>query len=107
VRAWSYQALLVSCLRYSKASLCAVGAVGVLYGESMGITNPASDSGGIVLAGARLGYDWPLSERFYLRAHIDAMADLNRPRLQIGGGDAWTAPLVAASGGAGIAANFQ
>ena len=107
VRAWSYQAVLVSCVRYREASLCAVGAVGVLYGESTGITNPSSDSGPFVTAGARVGYDWPLSDRFYLRTHLDAMVDLDRARLQIGGGDAWTAPLIAASGGAGIATIFE
>jgi hypothetical protein len=107
IRAWSYQAVFVSCVRYSEASLCAVGAVGLLYGESTGITTPGSDSGRFAAAGARVGYDWPLSDRFFLRTHLDAMVDLYRARLQIGGADAWTVPLIAAAGGAGIAANFE
>jgi hypothetical protein len=106
VRAWSYQVALVSCVRLGDASFCAVGAVGVLYGESTGITNPSSDSGPLVTAGVRVGYDWPLSGRFSLRTHVDAMVDLDRARLQIGGADAWTASIVAASGGAGIAVYF-
>ncbi len=106
VRAWSYQVALVSCVRLGDASLCAVGAVGMMYGESTGITNPSSDSGPFAAAGARVGYDWPLSGRFSLRTHVDAMVDLDRARLQIGGADAWTAPIVAASGGVGIAAHF-
>ncbi len=106
VRAWSYQVALVSCVRLGDASFCAVGAVGMLYGESTGITNPSSDSGPFVTAGVRVGYDWPLSGRFSLRTHVDAMVDLDRARLQIGGADAWTASIVAASGGAGIAVHF-
>jgi hypothetical protein len=106
VRAWSYQVALVSCVHLGDASLCAVGAVGILYGESTGITNPNSDSGPFGSAGVRVGYDWPLAGRFSLRTHVDAMVDLDRARLQIGGADAWTAPVVAASGGAGIAVHF-
>jgi hypothetical protein len=107
VQAGSYQVALVSCVNYGQASLCAVGAAGVLRGNSTGVTNPASDSGPLVSAGARVMYDWPLSDRFSLRTHLDAMINLDRARLQIGGDDAWTAPIVAGSGGAGIAASFE
>jgi hypothetical protein len=107
VRVWSYQTALVTCARRRAASLCALGSVGLLYAESSGITDPRSDSGFFVTAGARAGFEWPLSDRFSFRAHLDALVDLRRVRLQIGGADAWLVPIVAGSGGAGIAANFE
>jgi hypothetical protein len=107
VRVWSYQAAFVPCARYRDASLCAVGAFGLLFAESTGVTYPKSDSGSVVTAGVRVGYEWPLSDRFSVRTHLDVAVDLRRARMQVGGADAWTAPLVAASGGAGIAANFE
>jgi hypothetical protein len=107
VHAWALRAALVPCVRFGDASLCAVGVLGELYARSTGITDPRSDSALLVAAGARVGFDWPLSERFSLRTHLDATMDLRRARLQIGGGDAWTAPLIAAAAAAGVAAHFQ
>lgn len=107
VRAWSLQATVVPCLRFGEASLCAVGVLGQLYARSTGITDPRANSTPFVAAGARVGFDWPLSERFSLRTHLDATMDLRRVRLEIGGADAWTAPLVAAAAAAGVAAHFE
>jgi hypothetical protein len=108
VRAWSLQAAFVPCARYRDASLCAVGVVGLLDGQSTGVTDPGADSGLFVSAGARVGFDWPLSETLSLRTHLDATIDLRRAHLQIGGeGDAWIAPLVAAAAAAGVAAHFE
>jgi hypothetical protein len=107
VRAWSLQATVVPCLRFGDASLCALGVLGQLYARSTGITDPRANSTPFVAAGARVGFDWPLSERFSLRTHLDATMDLRRVRLEIGGADAWTAPLVAAAAAAGVAAHFE
>ena len=107
VRAWSLQAVFVPCARFHDASLCAVGVLGLLSAQSTGITDPRPDSGLFVAAGARVGFDWPLSERLSLRTHLDATVDLRRAHLEIGGANAWTAPLVAGAAGAGIAANFE
>jgi hypothetical protein len=107
VGAWSIQAAFVPCARYRDASLCAIGVLGRLHGESTGITDPSAASGLFLAAGARVGFDWPLSERLSLRTHLDATVDLRRAHLQIGGADAWTAPLVAAAVGAGLAAHFE
>ena len=107
VRAWSYQAALAPCLHALGASLCAVGAVGLLHAGSSGISDPRSDSGVFATVGPRVGYDWPLSERVSLGARLDAAFDLRRAALQIGGTTAWRAPLVAGSAGVGIAANFE
>jgi hypothetical protein len=107
VRAWSLQAAFVPCARHRNASLCAIGVLGLLRGESTGITDPRADAGLFVAAGARVGFDWPLSERLSLRTHLDATLDLRRAHLEVGGVDAWTAPLVAGAAGAGLAANFE
>jgi hypothetical protein len=107
VRAWSLQAAFVPCARYRDVSFCAVGVVGMLNGQSTGITDPRADSGLFVAAGARVGFDWPLSDRLSLRTHLDATVDLRRAHLEIGGADAWPAPVVAGAAGAGVAANFE
>jgi hypothetical protein len=106
VRAWSVQAALVPCARYRDASFCAVGVLGQLRAVSTGITDPRSDDGLFVAAGARVGFDWPLSERFSLRTHLDATVDLRRAHMQIGGRDAWPAPAFAGAAAAGLAAHF-
>jgi hypothetical protein len=107
VRAWSYAIAVAPCARYRVASLCAVGAVGLLYGRADDITDPRSDSTLFATAGARLGADWPLSGAISLRTHLDASAELRRIHLQIGGSDGWISPLAAFSAGAGIAARFE
>ena len=107
VRAWSYQAALAPCFHALGASLCAVGAIGVLSARSSGISDPRSDSGVFATVGPRVGYDWPLSERVSLGARLDAAVDLRRASLQIGEAVAWRAPLIAGSAGLGISANFE
>ena len=106
VRAWSLQAALVPCARYRAASFCAVGVLGQLHAQSTGITDPRAADGLFVAAGARVGFDWPLSERFSLRTHLDATVDLDRAHMQIGGKPAWTAPPLAGTAAAGLVAHF-
>jgi hypothetical protein len=106
VHVWSTQALVVPCGRLSMVSLCALGAVGAVHGASTAVTNPASSWGLLVAAGARAGVDWPLSRRFFVRAHLDATVDLLRAHMRINGQDAWTAPLFAGAVGAGVGATF-
>jgi hypothetical protein len=106
VRAGSLQLALVPCARYRAASFCALGVLGQLRAVSTGITDPRAVEGLFVSAGARVGFDWPLSERLSLRTHLDATVDLRRAHLQIGGMDAWTAPLVAGTAAAGLVAHF-
>jgi hypothetical protein len=107
VRAWSYQATLAPCARYVSASFCVLGAVGLLYARGEGITDPRSDDAVFVTVGARVQGDWPLSAAFSLRAHADGTFDLRRASLQIGGADAWTAPLFAVAAGVGVVAHFN
>jgi hypothetical protein len=106
VSAWSVQAALVPCARYRDASFCAVGVLGRLRAVSTGITDPRPDEGLFVAAGARVGFDWPLSETLSLRTHLDATVDLLRAHMQIGGKPAWTAPPFAGAAAAGLAAHF-
>jgi hypothetical protein len=106
VRAWSLQVEVVPCARYRAASFCALGVLGQLHAVSTGITNPRADEGLFVATGARVGFDWPLSERLSLRTHLDATVDLRRAHMQISGNEAWTAPLVAGTAAAGLAVHF-
>jgi len=106
VHAWSAQALLVPCGRISHVSLCALGAIGGLRGWSTAITDPGSAWGLFVSAGARVAFDWPLSRRFFVRAHLDATAAVLRAHMLINGADAWRAPLFGGAVGVGVGATF-
>jgi hypothetical protein len=107
VAARAVQAAAVPCDHVGELSLCAVAAVGVLDASSAGITDPRTASAVFVAAGPRVGFEWPLSRVFSLRVHLDALFDLRRPTLEIGGAPAWAAPIVAGTVGAGVAAYIQ
>ncbi len=107
VRVWSIQAAIVPCARFDDVSLCALGILSVVHGESVDITDPASNSAFSVATGARVAFEWPMSETFSLRTHLDAIVDLRRAHMVIGGGEAWTTPLVAGAVAAGVAAHFE
>jgi hypothetical protein len=107
VRVWSAQASLVPCARFHGASLCALGVVGFLHGQSTGITDPGQASAFSAATGARVGFEWAVSETFSLRTHLDATVDLRRVHMEIGGGEAWATPAVAVAAAAGVAARFE
>jgi hypothetical protein len=107
VAARAVQVAAVPCGHVGELSLCAVAAAGVLDASSAGITDPRTASAVFVAAGPRVGFEWPLSRVFSLRVHLDALFDLRRPTLEIGGSPAWAAPIVAGTVGAGVAAYIQ
>jgi hypothetical protein len=79
----------------------------LLHGQSTGITDPSEASAFSAAAGARAGFDWPVSQTFSLRTHLDATVDLRPLHMQIGGRDAWVAPLIAVAAAAGVAVRFE
>ena len=107
VTAGSYVATLVPCGHYSVAYLCGVGTLGLLHAESSDIVHPRSDSTLLAAAGGRLGLEWPVSRGVALRAHLDIVLDLRRATFLFDGQDAWTAPVLAGTGGLGVFAYFE
>jgi hypothetical protein len=73
---------------------CALGGAGVLFGESRGIANPASDRTFYGTVAARLGVELPLLRSLVARIELEGGVPLAPTTLRIGGNDAWTTPSV-------------
>jgi len=103
---WLYAAQLVPCFHLRPMSFCALGSVGQFVVSGAGISSPTSGTVPFAAAGARVGAEWPLSEALLLRAHFDGLVDLDRPTYEVDGVNRWTATLLAASFGVGVAARI-
>jgi hypothetical protein len=103
----SYVAALAPCAHYRGAFLCTLGLLGILHAQGSGVTNPRSGSMLVAAAGGRLGYEWPLSPRISLRAHVDLVVDLRRATFLIDERGAWTAPPLAEAAGLGLLVYFE
>jgi hypothetical protein len=88
------------------ASACIVGMLGSLQGSS-DAQKPLFQTGLFAALGGRLGVEWPLNQRFSLRAHVDLVRNLSPASLVIlGDSQHWTYPSVAGSLAVGVAAHF-
>jgi hypothetical protein len=91
---------LSPCLQLGRAFACALVSLGALSVEARGITQPARDHGLYSAAGGRLGIGVPLSARFSLDLHAEAVMQLARPAVAIDASSVWRQPLAAAGVGA-------
>jgi hypothetical protein len=103
---WLYAAQLIPCFHLRPMSFCALGSVGQFVVSGAGISSPTSGTVPFAAAGARVGAEWALSSTFLLRAHVDGLVDLDRPTYEVDGVNRWTATLLAASFGVGVAARI-
>ena len=106
VGAWQASGALLPCGRVAVFFACAVGVLGRFEGTGSDVSRPSHASAIHALAGARLGAELPLADRFWIRVHADGLANLNRPTLRLDGVDRWTAPLLGASVGVALAYHF-
>jgi hypothetical protein len=97
-------ATLAPCVHFGPAFVCVLAEVGRLQAWGWGVSHGVSDAAVFVAAGGRAGVEWPLSERFFFRLHGDAIADLTPPVFWLDHQEAWTAPPVAGTLGAGVVA---
>ena len=102
VSSWLLIAALVPCFHLDWASLCAVAATGTLQAQGSGVTEPASGSSILAFAGLRVGTELTLTPALSLRLRLEGLVDGNRPTLDLGTTNVWSAPLFAADVGAGL-----
>jgi hypothetical protein len=97
---------LVACVRARVFLGCAVGSLGALRGEGVGLPRTRGESVFYAATGGRIGADIPLGGRLYLRPHVDALATLARTRLQVDGVARWTAPASSIVAAIGVGVRF-
>jgi hypothetical protein len=108
ITAWLYSAGLAPCVHFGPGSACLLASVGQVVGSSPDTVTSSSGSALIALVGARLGGELPLFGTFALRLHADLLTDVIPPTLRLNqsAADAWTAPVIAATLGAGLVVRF-
>jgi hypothetical protein len=100
-----YSANVAPCWHFGAGLFCALGQLGWMQASTSEMTSPGSDGMLFAAVGARVGAEWPLSDRLFVRFHGDLLYDLERPRFASSTGDAtwWNAavalkPVVGALG---------
>ena len=81
-----------------------MGQVGWLEAWGWGVDVGQSTGTPFVSVGARVGVEWPLGPRLFVRAHADALANLELARLALDGQNVWTVPAVGGAIGLGLGA---
>ena len=97
---------LVPCFHLDRFFVCAMGSVGSLNAEGIGLATSRDNSTLYAGLGSRVGLEAPLSERLFLRPQIDVVGSLYPANLQVDGATRWTAPRFAASAGIGLGARL-
>ena len=100
----SSPATVVPCLHRGRAFVCAVGQVGWLEAWGWGVTVGQSMGTPFVSVGARVGVEWPLGPRAFVRAHADALANLELASLELDGQSVWTVKVIGGAIGLGVGA---
>jgi hypothetical protein len=73
VRSTSSLLLLVSCGHWSRAALCAVGALGITWGSARGFAEVHQAALVTAAAGARAQVEWPLGGTWSLRGSAEGL----------------------------------
>lgn len=95
-------ASLLPCYALSVFETCAVGRVGALHAEGVGVSVPRSASTLYVAAGLRVGAALPLTRALAIAAFAEGAAPLSRTTLVLNDRDAWTTPALAAALGLAV-----
>jgi hypothetical protein len=87
-------ATLAFCGHWRRLGLCPIGVAGALLVTGFGVDQPRSPSAFIAGAGLRAELEQPLSARFALNAHVDALAMLTPRTISLNGLPVWTTSAV-------------
>jgi hypothetical protein len=97
---------LVGCARFGSWAACGLAQAGPLSARGQGYSRTEEGSAWMVSVGARGQWEWVFADPIGLRLHLDAAANLIRPRLLVDSQAAWTAPPVSVSVGGGLFGRF-
>jgi hypothetical protein len=97
---------LVGCARFGSWAACGLAQAGPISARGEGYTRSEEVSAWMLSVGARGQWEWVFADPIGLRLHLDANANLMRPRLLVDSQTAWTAPPVSMSVGGGLFGRF-
>jgi hypothetical protein len=106
VRTSLWTVALGPCLHFDPLFVCATAWIGSLRAEGVDLAAPRTDSTLYAAAGARIGLEVPLNDRFVFRPELDLQTTLLPVELQVDGAAAWEAPRFAALLGFGLMVRF-
>jgi len=93
---------LVGCARFGAWGLCGLGQAGPLKARGEGYSRSEETSTWVVSLGARAQWEWVFAHPIGLRFQLDGAANLIRPRFLVDSQEAWKAPPLSFSLGAGL-----
>ena len=98
--------VLVGCARFGNWAACGLTQAGPLNARGQGYSETKEVSSWVVSVGARAQWEWVFADPIGLRLHLDAAANLLRPRLLIDSQEAWATPPFSVSVGGGLFGRF-
>jgi hypothetical protein len=100
-------AALAACGTLDRWSLCLVGKGGQIRIDGEGVDKPASLAGVYLQTGLRLAVRQDLGSRVFVRAQVEGLATVNRPRVKLDKIPVWTAQPFAGTLGLDLGVRFQ
>jgi hypothetical protein len=97
VRAYAVRVSPLACLRIRPLLLCAVPSFGAVHGEGQGVEFPGSATTAWVAAGLRVGGDFFLTQRIWLRPTLEGQAVMTPTELRLNDREIWSSPPIAVS----------
>ncbi len=97
VRAYAGRISPLGCFRIRPLLLCAAPSFGLVHGEGRGVEFPASATTAWVAAGLRVGGDFFLSRRIWLRPTLEGQAVMTPTELRLNDREIWSSPPIAVS----------
>jgi hypothetical protein len=94
------------CFHWAVAMGCGLLGVGSMSGAGVGVDEPAQAATFYSDAGARAGFEVPVSDNVSLRAAVDLLAPLVKTTLLLRGTPVWSTPSVTGAVFAGVLAHF-
>jgi hypothetical protein len=106
---FSARALLgtaAGCFRAGFVLACAVGKVGQMRVQGIGVDGPRQPSSLLAQAGPRLALLWTLGDHFFVLGQGDVLVAIDRPTVFVNHAKIWTAPRFAAMAGVDVGLRF-
>ncbi len=102
VRAYAGRLTPMACLRLRPLLFCAVPTFGLVHGEGRGVDFPSSATTLWAAVGARVGGDFFLTQRIWLRPSVEGQVVMTPTELRLNDREIWSSPPVALSFGLAV-----
>jgi hypothetical protein len=97
---------LAGCAWHGPFSACALGKLGRVQVQGVGVDVPASPKGAVAEAGPRIAYSLGIDQHLTLQGHLEALCTLTSWTVNVNRVAAWTMPRFATVAGIDLAARF-